>query len=35
LAKQVVKQFKVRITLNYIGKSLKYFISDYQKKWAT
>lgn len=35
LAKQVVKQYKVRITLNYIEKSLNYFISDYQKKWVT
>lgn len=32
LAKQVIKQFKSRITLNYIEKSLKYFILNYQKE---
>lgn len=35
LTKQVAKQFKIRITLNYIEKILKYFILDYQKKWVT
>ena len=34
LAKQVIKQFKSRITLNYIEKSLKYFILRYQKEAA-
>lgn len=32
LAKQVIKQFKRRITLNYIEKSSKYFILNYQKE---
>lgn len=34
LAKQVIKQFKRRITLNYIEKSLKYFILNYKKEVA-
>lgn len=34
LAKQVIKQFKRRITLNYIEKSLKYFIFIYKKDMA-
>ncbi len=32
LAKQVIKQFKSRITMNYIEKSLKQFILKYQKE---
>jgi len=32
LAKQVIKQFKRRITLNYIEKSLKHFALNYQKE---
>ena len=30
LAKQVIKQYRSRITLNYIEKSLKYFYLRYQ-----
>ncbi len=32
LAKQVIKQFKRRITMNYIEKSFKYFILNYSKE---
>jgi len=32
LAKQVIKQFRRRITMNYIEKSLKHFILKYQKE---
>ncbi len=35
LAKQVIKHFKSRITLNYIEKSLKYFILNCQKEVVT
>lgn len=34
LAKQVLKHYKRRITLNYIEKSLNYFILNYQRKMA-
>ena len=32
LAKQVIKQYRSRITLNYIEKSLKYFYLRYQNE---
>jgi hypothetical protein len=32
LAKQVIRQFKSRITMNYIEKSLKHFVLSYQKE---
>lgn len=35
LAKQVIKHLKRRITLNYIEKSFKYFILNYQKEIIT